>query len=107
MNHSNLYDLIISNPPYISISEISQLSDEVKLYDPLSALTDYDDGLLFYRYFSKIGQFLLKKKGYMLLEFGGSNQVPALKIIFDYPNYDCTFFNDLNGDPRFILIEAL
>ena len=43
----------------------------------------------------------------MLLEFGGSDQVPALKIIFDYPNYDCTFFNDLNGDPRFILIEAL
>ncbi len=107
MNHLNLYDMIISNPPYIPISEISKLSDEVKLYDPLSALTDYDDGLLFYRYFAKIGQYLLKKRGYMLLEFGGFNQIEELKIIFDYPNYNCTFFDDLNGAPRFILIELL
>ena len=107
MNYTNSYDMIISNPPYIPISEIPQLNDEVKLYDPLSALTDYDDGLLFYKYFAKIGQYLLKKNGCMLLEFGGNNQVEALKIIFDSPNYNCTFFNDLNGDPRFILIELL
>ena len=55
MNHSNSYDMIISNPPYIPISEIPKLSSEVKLYDPLSALTDYDDGLLFYKYLKKLG----------------------------------------------------
>ena len=43
----------------------------------------------------------------MLLEFGGANQVDALKIIFNYSKYNYTFFNDLNGDPRFILVQIL
>ena len=101
------YDLIISNPPYISLDEISNLDYEVTLYDPLNALTDYDNGLIFYKYFAEFGIKNLSEKGYMLFEFGGQNQVNDLKNIFNNKNYSYTFFNDFNNKPRFILIKKL
>lgn len=42
------YDYIISNPPYIPISNIEKLDNEVKNYEPVNALTDGKNGLLFY-----------------------------------------------------------
>ena len=101
------YDLIISNPPYIALDEISNLDYEVKLYDPLNALTDYNNGLIFYKYFADFGIKHLSKTGYMLFEFGGQNQVNDLKYIFNNKNYSYTFFDDLNNKPRFILIKKL
>jgi len=101
------YDLIISNPPYIAIDEITTLDSTVKLYDPLEALTDYEDGLKFYKYFASIGIDILSDGGYMLFEFGGEHQLVDLKIIFNDPNYTYTVFNDFNNDPRFILIQKV
>ena len=63
MNHNKRYNLIISNPPYIPISDVQNLDSNVILYDPLSSLTDFDDGLSFYKYFSKIGPTLLLDGG--------------------------------------------
>ena len=101
------YDLIISNPPYIGLNEISGLDSEVILYDPLNALTDYDNGLIFYQYFSEFGIKYLNKKGHILLEFGGKYQINDLKNIFNHTNYLYRFFDDLNGETRFILIQKL
>ena len=55
------FDLIISNPPYISLKEIPNLEYQVSLYDPLNALTDYSDGLNFYRFFNDFANSHLKK----------------------------------------------
>ena len=101
------YDLIISNPPYIALDEMDDLDQEVLLYDPLNALTDYDDGLNFYKYFFEFGINNLNKNGYMLFEFGGQHQVNSLKNIFNNQYYNYNFFDDLNGEPRFILIQKL
>ena len=101
------YDLIISNPPYIALHEISKLDSEVTLYDPLSALTDYDNGLMFYQNFVEFGIKYLTKKGHMLLEFGGEHQINDLKNIFNHKNYNYRFFDDLNGETRFILIQKI
>ena len=101
------YNLIISNPPYIALNEISGLDSEVTLYDPLNALTDYDNGLIFYQYFSEFGMKYLTKKGHMLLEFGGKHQIDDLKNIFNNKNYIYRFFDDLNGETRFILIQKI
>jgi len=101
------YDLIISNPPYIALNELPELDKEVILYDPLNALTDYDNGLIFYQYFSEFGIKYLNQKGYMLLEFGGQHQKNDLKNLFHHPNYTYSFFDDLNGETRFILIQKI
>lgn len=105
MKHDKRYNLIISNPPYISISEVKNLDHDVLLYDPLSSLTDFDDGLNFYRYFSNIGHKILAHDGLMLFEFGGHHQIELLKNIFESKNYQISFFNDLNNIPRFLLAK--
>lgn len=99
------YDLIISNPPYISLEEIDGLDTEVLLYDPLNALTDYNDGLSFYKYFAEHGRDLLNPKGTMLFEFGGEYQSQKIKKIFSQAGYQYKLFNDLNNEPRFICIR--
>ena len=107
MQHASKYDLIISNPPYISLQDISQLEPEVLFYDPLSALTDYKNGLSFYQFFSNQGSRLLNLNGRMLFEFGGKNQLHQIIDIFSKPYYNHQIFNDLNNEPRFILVRLL
>ena len=99
------YDLIISNPPYISIKEIPALETEVSLYDPLNSLTDFKDGLTFYRFFNDFGKSHLKKGGFMLFELGQDSQVNELKKIFSHNVYNYKFIKDLNGKERFILLN--
>ena len=48
------YDLILSNPPYVTLSEYSNLTKQIKEYEPKIALTDFKDGLTFYNRFAKI-----------------------------------------------------
>jgi len=105
MKHTKKYDLIISNPPYIPITELQDLDSNVILYDPLEALTDFNDGLNFYKYFADFGYQLLKKKGIMLFEFGGEKQKNILENIFNSENYKLSFFNDLNNIPRFLAAQ--
>ena len=105
MQHQSKYDLIISNPPYIPLSDIHTLEAEVLLYDPLNALTDYEDGLSFYRYFAKHGKSVLDPEGFMLFEFGGCQQLNNIIQIFVEKRYKYEIFNDLNGEPRFILLK--
>jgi len=99
------YDLIISNPPYIPISEIKDLDSNVILYDPLTSLTDFDDGLSFYKYFAQFGPNFLVDNGLMFFEFGGHSQKKILENIFNSNNYHLSFFNDLNNIPRFLSVQ--
>ena len=48
------FDLVISNPPYVPKKEIPGLMKDVKDFEPEIALTDFDDGLTFYKRISKI-----------------------------------------------------
>jgi release factor glutamine methyltransferase len=105
MEHQSKYDLIISNPPYISLEEIDGLDSEVLLYDPLNALTDYDDGLSFYKYFAEHGRDLLNPNGTMLFEFGGEYQSQKITKLFSQAGYHYKLFNDLNNEPRFICVR--
>ncbi len=71
------FDLILSNPPYISDSEISDLSREVRDHEPLIALNGGKDGLEFYRKLISQAPSCLEKEGWFLLEVG-SNQASSV-----------------------------
>jgi release factor glutamine methyltransferase len=67
---SETFDLILSNPPYITRSEIKKLAKEVKDYEPIVALDGGEDGLNFYRRISSQAHSYLRKGGWLLLEVG-------------------------------------
>ena len=63
------FDLIVSNPPYITTKEMDQLDASVKDYEPHLALHGGDDGLDFYRSIATNYKSALKKGGYLCLEY--------------------------------------
>ncbi len=62
------YDIIVSNPPYVSVKEYPELRPELNVYEPRIALTDENDGLNFYRVISEKSKNILKKNGRIFLE---------------------------------------
>ena len=64
------FDLIVSNPPYITTQEIQELPRSVADFEPHLALHGGDDGLLFYRAIAKNFKNALKPGGFLCFEFG-------------------------------------
>ena len=96
--HDTMFDIIVSNPPYISLPEYHELEPELK-YEPKNALTDLEDGLSFYRKISTLGRQILNPGGLAAVEiaYNQSKRVFSLfhdsgysniKIVKDYSNID-------------------
>ena len=64
------FDLIVSNPPYITTKEMTELDRSVKDYEPHLALHGGEDGLDFYRSIAANYAEALKPGGYLCFEFG-------------------------------------
>ena len=64
------FDLIVSNPPYITTAEMQELPDSVAKFEPHMALHGGDDGLDFYRAIAENYKKALKPGGYLCFEFG-------------------------------------
>ncbi len=86
------FDIIVSNPPYVSEEDYSKLEPEVK-HEPKHALTGFP-----YKQIKEQGLSLLKENGFMVFEFG-QGQRPKLENIFPGAN----FYKDLEGNDRFLL----
>ena len=99
----NKYDLIVSNPPYISIDEYMNLNKQVKNHEPTIALTDFHDGLLFYKKIEENLNTVLCDNGALFLEIGLEKQKDKINKIFN--KYCTTWFKDLNGDYRVVKIK--
>ena len=80
-NINEKFDLIVSNPPYLTKQELQNTSYEIKNYEPLIALDGGEDGLNFYRDFSKKIYKIMNVNSYLLLEIG-EGQLKDCKDIF-------------------------
>jgi release factor glutamine methyltransferase len=76
------FDLILSNPPYLSDSEIGDLSREVRDHEPIVALKGGKDGLEFYRRLIFQLPSYLKREGWVLVEVG-SNQASSVSEMIE------------------------
>ena len=81
-NGKTQFDLLVSNPPYITSAEIATLEPEVKDFDPRGALDGGADGLDFYRRLVAEAKPFLKPDGKIMLEFG-DGQAEDIKKIFE------------------------
>ena len=75
------FDLIVSNPPYITTEEMRQLPASVADYEPRLALHGGVDGLDFYIAITKNFQSVLKPGGYLCYEFGMGQGDAVCKIL--------------------------
>ena len=96
------YDVIISNPPYISLD--GYVDENVLKYEPHLALFAKDKGLYFYKEILKRHLKNLNIPGIMAFEIG-DNQVDSLKeILKDYPYLKYSFEKDLTDRYRYLFI---
>lgn len=80
------YDVIVSNPPYISSSDIHGLEPEVRDHEPRLALDGKEDGLSFYRILAEECKDHLRAGGSVYMEIGFC-QGPAVKEMFEERGY--------------------
>ena len=80
------FDMIVSNPPYITTEEMTALDHSVKDFEPHLALHGGADGLQFYRAIAENYCKALKPGGYLCFEFG-MNQGDAVCAILEENGY--------------------
>jgi release factor glutamine methyltransferase len=102
-----LFDLIISNPPYISLREVESLPIEVREHEPHSALFGGEEGNELYGALISQAAQHLKPGGLLVLELG-YNSLPAVEPLLDRAHWiNVVVTKDLAGIPRVISSERL
>lgn len=101
----NTYDMIISNPPYITVSQMAALEPEVRDYEPHMALSGGDDGLYCYRRILAEASHNLTREGLMVLELG-DGQAEAVGLLAKQAGFQLVECRpDLAGIARAIVLE--
>ena len=99
------FDMIVSNPPYITGPEMAELPDSVKLYEPHIALFGGRDGLDFYRSIAVNYSRALKPGGYLALEFGDDQGDDVCRILEDNGYTILERTRDYNDRERAVLAQ--
>jgi release factor glutamine methyltransferase len=102
---SGVFDMILSNPPYIPQSQVAGLSPDVRNFDPRLALVGGADGLNPYRAIASHAAPHLSAEGYVLVEIG-AGQAPAVEAIFAWAGFDTAGrHRDLGGHLRCLVFR--
>ncbi|CUJ32069.1 peptide chain release factor N(5)-glutamine methyltransferase [Cognatishimia activa] len=97
------FDLIVSNPPYITEEEMAHLSPDVALHDPHLALTPGGDGLSPYRILATGTAMHLAPGGRILVEIGWKQGADVAEIFSQSGLIDVEILPDLDGRDRIVL----
>ena len=100
-----LFDLVISNPPYIGRKESTTLPVEVRDHEPPSSLYGGEEGYELYGQLIPQAALHLKPSGLLVLELG-HNSLPAVRPLLETPAWtNLLVTNDLAGIPRVLSAE--
>jgi len=98
--YKQLFDVIVSNPPYIPTQDINELMTEVRDHEPVAALDGGADGLDCYRRIAAGAWQYLKENGFIALEMG-YDQSRSVQEIFKAKSYHVIEVRkDLSGIDR-------
>lgn len=101
-NITGTFDMIVSNPPYIPTKVIESLEEEVRLYDPFSALDGKEDGLYFYRILAKESPRFLKDGGRIYMEIGHDQSASVEALLKEAGFEEIRTEKDLAGLDRVV-----
>jgi release factor glutamine methyltransferase len=98
---SGKFDIIVSNPPYISEEEFEHLPLEVKNFEPKGALLAGSDGTEFHDNLIREGSHYLKSGGWLFMEIGAGQKGAVEDMLRKNKGYDCIGFKtDYGGIER-------
>ncbi len=100
------FDLIVSNPPYLTSQEVEEAEDEVRLFDPALALSSPDEGAKDLRQIIKSAPQFLNSGGVLALECGIKH--PQILKEENYQNkdfVDIEILKDFSGRDRFLILK--
>ena len=101
--NSYMFDLIVSNPPYICSHELKNLSEDIKKYEPRLALDGGNDGLDVVKKIIYKSKSILKRKGMLALEIG-YGQFKKVSPILKFNGFKIKFIiKDYHNNIRCIL----
>ncbi len=99
------FDLIVSNPPYISLAEMGDLSPDVRNWEPFLALTPGGDGLDAYRIIAAGLENYLDEGGLALFEIGFRQGADVVEIFRAAGFGKVTVSKDLSGHDRIVAVS--
>jgi len=105
INERNIFDFIVSNPPYIESAEIENLDVSVKNYEPKIALDGGTSGLVFYKYLAEYAKKHLKEKGRIYCEIGFNQGNSVSKLFKENGFENVIVIKDFGGNTRVVCAE--
>ena len=105
---SGMFDLIVSNPPYIPIREKAQMEKHVTHFEPNQALfVENETPLLFYERITQIGKNLLKNRGYLAFEVHENLAKDVEKYVLLNGYVNTKIIKDLQGKERMVIAQLV
>ncbi len=99
---SSVFDLIISNPPYIRSADIQKLEPEIRDHEPLLALDGGPDGASSYHALALQTSRLLTDRGHVVVELPGHDPDPIVDLFSTHGFGKAGVLNDWAGKPRLL-----
>ncbi len=97
------FDIIVSNPPYIKQGDMVKLADDIRLYEPDTALVAGDDGLDIYRIFARDLAAILKPGGFVAMEIGHDQGSLVVDLMLKSGWGNVTLLPDINTKDRVVV----
>ena len=101
------FDMIVSNPPYISLNEVGIMSDDALLHEPSEALFAENDGLYFYYEICQKASDYLTDFGYLLFEIGHKQGKNVAEIMTNSGFKNVEVIKDLAGLDRVVIGQKI
>lgn len=100
------YDVIVSNPPYITESEKQEMERNVLDWEPFSALfVPNNDPLLFYRRIGELGRMMLVDGGRLYFEINRAYGEATAMMLCGQGYTGIRILKDISGNDRFVIVE--
>lgn len=96
------FNVIVSNPPYVSVSEIKTLDEQIKNYEPIEAVSDNGDGFTFFRKIASMARSLLKNGGMVFVETSYGQSGKVSEIFSEHGGRELIVKKDLSNIDRVV-----
>ncbi|MBE2290393.1 MAG: peptide chain release factor N(5)-glutamine methyltransferase [Chitinophagaceae bacterium] len=106
-NNLASYDIIVSNPPYIPLSERERLHINVREYEPATALfVPHDDALVFYDAIATFAKAHLRSGGSMFFEIDNGHAIETRDLFMDHGFKTVELRRDMFGNDRMLFVAG-